>query len=297
MKFNEEIQNHLIDFKENKQYLPASNEKKWEYLEVTDNLYPPIRHGFMQYASDEAIAFHDFARHIRSSQIFCFNLFYPLIKENKMQNYIAQKFALNVDELYEWHFEYQPQQNYLGEWKGSQKPINYITSVDLTIFIKSGNKKIAFLFEVKFTEESFSECGGFNSNGNKNKDYCVKNFDVNIIQQECYLIAKKSRQYYNLTRTIYPKFPPNFCPFAKNNQCQRNHSFAKALMLNRIVEEAYFGLVFHDKNTCIQTHWNNYKNFCSPLEQQYLFEIKASDLVSVSNDKTYKRYFYDRYLI
>jgi len=66
MNFPEEMERHLISFKENAQYIPATNPRKqWEYLEITDNLYPPIRHGFMQYAYDSAVSFHDYARHVR----------------------------------------------------------------------------------------------------------------------------------------------------------------------------------------------------------------------------------------
>ena len=78
-KFPQKMQEHLIEFKENKQYIPPTNpRKRWEYIDLTDNLFPPVRHGFLQYAYESSIAFHDYARHVRSSQVFCFNLFSPL---------------------------------------------------------------------------------------------------------------------------------------------------------------------------------------------------------------------------
>lgn len=296
MSFSVDIQNHLVKFKEETQYLPPTNpRKKWEYLEVTDNLFPPIRHGFMQYAYRDAIAFHDYARHVRSSQIFCFNLFYPLIDSGALNSFFSNRFSINIASLEEWHFEYQPQTDLLGEWNGTLKPIDYITSVDLFLLFKTkDNERIAFLIEVKFTEKDFTGCGGFSSNGNKNKAFCSSSFDISKIQTDCYLVNIKGRKYFDLTTGIYNSFNTSICPFADNNQCQRNHAFSKALTG---VEKAYFGLIYHDSNTEIIREWDKYKALCTNEEQENLFEIKAGDLVLCSSDDCYKKYFKDRYLL
>ena len=77
----------------------------------------------------------------------------------------------------------------------------------------------------------------------------------------------------------------------------RNHAFAKALKKNNVVDEAYFGLVYHDENTSIKKEWDKYKDSCVDSEKQYLFEIKASDLMSCTTDETHRKYLTDRYLL
>ena len=79
--FQREMDEHLIKFKEENQYLPSTNKKKsWQYANFEDNLYPPIKHGFLQYAYDNAVPLHDYINHVRSSQAFAINIFYPLLK-------------------------------------------------------------------------------------------------------------------------------------------------------------------------------------------------------------------------
>jgi len=87
------------------------------------------------------------------------------------------------------------------------------------------------------------------------------------------------------------------CPFAHNNQCQRNHSFAKALINNDVVDAAYFGLIYHEGNDEILRKWNEYKNICQINELDFIFEINASEIVNGSSDTIYKKYFFDRYKI
>jgi hypothetical protein len=296
MNFPDKMEEHLVSFKENTQYIPATNpRKKWEYLEVSDNLYPPVRHGFMQYAYDSSINFHDYARHVRSSQIFGFNIFYPLLTNHDVNGTFVERLVPVKGEIDHWHFEYQPERDYLGEWQGPLKPIDYITSVDFAIFLKClDGKRVAILTEVKFTEDKFTDCGGYKSNGNKNKDFCVHTFNINNIDS-CYLAGTKRRKYFQLVKGVYNEVDGSVCPFINNNQCMRNHAFAKALVAANIVDRAYFVLVFHDENKPIQHEWQQYKSTCVESEKSLLFEVKASSLVSCSPDKTYKKYISDRY--
>lgn len=297
--FSARMQNHLVDFKEKRQYLPPTNpRKRWEYVEIADNLYPPIRNGFLQYAYDASIDFHDYARHVRSSQTFCFNLFYPLVKQGNLLTVFAEKLGLGPCDLTDWHFEYQPEEDYLGEWQGSEKPIDYITSVDVALFFRKGDGvRGVVLCEVKFTEAHFSKCGGYGSNGNQAKDFCGKGFALQAVPERCYLVNKKGRRYFELTRDTYENPTAQECPFRDNNQCQRNHAFGKALVSASKVDEAYFGLVYHDDNEEILKEWRKYRKQCRSPEQSHLFEVRASEIVSVCADETLRRYFAERYLI
>jgi hypothetical protein len=296
--FPERIQEHLIAFKECRQYLPPTNPRKpWEYIEITDNLYPPIRNGFLQYAYDEAIDFHDYARHVRSSQAFGFNLFYPLIKERALLNAFPDVVRKNAGPLSEWHFEFQPRKDYLGEWSSEEQPINYITSVDAALFFtRTTGERVTVLCEVKFTETSFSKCGGFKSRGNHDKAFCDGEFSWDHVANRCYLVTKKGRRYFQLTEGSHVRENTARCPFSGNNQCQRNLAFANALRGDS-ADETYFCLIHHDDNQAIQDAWDDYVAICLPEERRRLFRMKASELGSRSAEETLRRYFEERYHI
>ncbi len=297
--FPTQMQQHLIDFKENRQYLPPTNpRKKWEYVEIADNLYPPIRNGFLQYAYDDAIDFHDYARHVRSSQTFCFNLFYPLMKTDALLHLFGNTLGIEPLALTAWHFEYQPEKDYLGEWNGPEKPIDYITSVDLALTFNCRDVgRVAVLCEVKFTEKKFSKCGGLSSNGNRTKDFCLNTFTPDSVASTCYLAKEKGRKYFDLTKAMY-NFPSTGpCPFGENNQCQRNHAFARALVQSGQADAAYFGLVYHDDNKPIVKEWERYHQMCCDDVRKYLFALPASRALAMCQDQTLRRYFLDRYMI
>jgi hypothetical protein len=297
-KFQASIEKQLIDFKENHQYLPPVHPKKrWEYLEVTDNLYPPIRHGFMQYAYDNGVEFHDYVKHVRSSQVFGFNIIYPVIQREEDAVSVFNRFIPNkLTSIEKWFFEYQPENNELGEWKGENRPIKYVTSVDFAIFgINTMGNKVVVLIEVKFTEDNFSECGGYKSNANNDKDFCSKNFSKNEISRKCYLVMKKHRKYFEYLHHSYKWTENGVCPFRDNNQCMRNHAFANALKEKGMADKSYFGVLYHERNKEIEFQWNHYKDFCTEKERQNLFEIKANDFVLATKDSTLNKYYNDRY--
>jgi len=74
-EFQERMENHLIIFKEENQYLLSKSEKKrFLYSDLSDNFYPSLKHGLLQYIYENGIPLHDYANHVRSSQAFAFNL-------------------------------------------------------------------------------------------------------------------------------------------------------------------------------------------------------------------------------
>jgi hypothetical protein len=214
-----------------------------------------------------------------------------------MELLIEKKLGIHVDTIESWHFEYQPKDDLLGEWKGGVKPTKYATSVDLTLFLRSGKERIAVLIEVKFTEDGFSPCGGYKSNGNRDKKFCESEYDESELKTRCYLVKKEGREYFEIMKGAYIKTNTCRCPFADNNQCQRNHAFAKTLVSRGIVDQAYFGVLIHDMNIFIDDKWKRYLTSCLPSEQSYLFTLLAGEVVSVSDDDNYRKYLKDRYLI
>jgi hypothetical protein len=306
--FQDEMENHLISFKEHKQYLPSRNKnKRWHYPDLQENLFPPIRHSFLQYVYDNSMPLHDYANHVRSSQIFGVNLLYTLlIKEPQIvESIIKNKLGAANWSLEEFKFEYSPESNLLGEWKGDERPDEYVTSADVAlIFHDDEGKRNIVLVEIKFTEESFGPCNGYLSPGNTDKSNCKNGKVIFEDIQKCYLQrparGRSGRTYLDKFADLATEFPgylsTSMCPFIDNHQSLRNHAFIRGLKSDGY-ENAFFGLLYHDGNSSIQDHWKRYIGMVSAPLKSELFSMKASELVLASDDGNFKQYFKDRYRI
>jgi hypothetical protein len=307
-EFQKNIEEKLIKFKEELQFLPSNNPKrKWQYFDISDNLYPPIKHSFLQYAYDNSVPFHDYVNHVRSSQIFGINLFYPLLTDENNGHKILLKIFGDIADttlkkIIKFNFEYSPDKDLLGEWPGKQKPSEYITATDILIVTQAeDDEKIIFLIEIKFTENEFSPCNGINSKGcsTENRQNC-ENFKNIIIEnrEKCYLhqkykqrSARKYFEYFEFKREL--EIVNKECPFIGNNQCIRNHALARALKSVERYKKAFFGLVYYDENKDIEIEWKNYANLFKNKDE--LFCIKSSDIIRNYNNTIYKLYFEKRY--
>lgn len=310
--FQRTIEEYLIKFKEERQFLPPySTKRKWQYGDFTDNIFPPIRHGFIQFAYESGIPFHDFINHVRSSQAFAINLVYPVFKREQglLIEMLSKKSSFKISEIVNLQFEYSPEKNLLGEWKGEMKPDEYVTAVDICIFGQNKKKeKVAFLFEVKFSEVSFGECNGrvSRANGGEQRKICDSFENLKIEPHKCYLHSPASkstspRKYFNYFGNLSEFFSGTWnnagCPFSDNNQCLRNHSFARALVQKEGFQKAFFGLIYHDGNKKIESEWKKYCELVGPKYKNELFDIKASEIVRSSGDKFFRHYWEDRYKI
>jgi len=306
--FQGEIEKHLIDFKTDYQYLPPTTKKRWFYHDFVDNLFPPIKHGFLQYVYDSGMPLHDYVNHVRSSQIFCINTFFHLLAKEptKLLDLLASKISVKLKSIESYEFEFSADTNILGEWKSDEnRPEEYVTATDLFVIAKSeNNEKYGFLIEVKFTEGDFTKRGGYNSNANKGelRKACNNGLELLSDFNSCYLQGanKKSklhRKYFDFfTKTDFKSIHfKNECPFKNNNQCLRNQSLLRAMIRENKIDKGYFILVHHDENSTIIQEWNKYFNIVSSDSQKELLIIPASEFIAKSADKNYKKYFADRY--
>jgi len=304
--FQSRMEQSLVDFKENHQFLPSvSPKKRWHYFEFSDNIFPPIKHSLLQHIYDSAIPLHDFSNHVRSSQAFCFNILYPLIlnEKNILLDFFSKMLGINVREIVVFAFEYQPENDNLGEWKGSEKPEEYVTSSDLFLSLRTNdNKTVNILFEIKFTEDSFSKCNGYTSNGNETRSYCEDWPSIFGNPTKCYLQrpakGRSARTYFDKFVPLQNSFPNHeskTCPFIENHQCLRLLAFAKSLDGQDVVN--YFALVYHDDNAEILRAWDSFKALLSTDLSKRLLTIPASHLVKVSQDINFKAYMKTRYQI
>lgn len=308
--FQSFIEKHLVKFKSNVQYLPPTNKKKWLYHDMSDNLFPPIKHGFLQYAYDTGMPLHDFVNHVRSSQIFCINLFFHLIQNepNVLLEVLSHFSKLNLTKLKSFEFEFSADKNILGEWKSNEnRPEEYVTATDLFIIaIDDSNTNIGFLIEVKFSENDFTNCGGFTSKGNLNDSKIICNNGTKFLNDfgACYLHgahgkSKLKRKYldYFKKEDFNSKMFNDKCPFILNHQCIRNQSLLRALIKERNITSGYFVLVHHDQNEPIVEEWNLFENLLSVNAKKEIIKISTSEFIKKSRNNNFKKYFKDRYLI
>lgn len=302
--FQKDMEAHLVAFKENEQYLPApSQRKKCFYSELSDNLFPPIKHGFLNYMSNNGMPLHDFVNHVRSSQVYCINVLFSMISlnPNALLKVLGDKIGKELSKIVHFEFEYSPEKNILGEWKSdANRPDDYVTAVDLRLDV-AGNagQEITFLIEVKFTEDGFSECGGYNSGANVGsyKQVCL---DSSVLLRDyklCYLNgAKLHRKYFDKDFNPADSFKNEFfqkeCPFRFNHQTMRNHTLARKIGSSGSV---YFVLLYHESNQSIKNHWDDYRKWVK--DESDLIELTGKELVDHSGNETLQKYYKDRYTI
>ena len=309
-KFQEDIENHLIDFKSKKQYLPPTNKKKWLYHDMSDNLFPPIKHGFLQYIYDSGMPLHDFVNHVRSSQIFCINLFYHLIKNepDKLLKVVSNYTQIDLIQIETFEFEFSSDSNVLGEWKSdANRPEEYVTATDLFIKVRDKfNKALGLIIEVKFSENDFTNCRGFISKGNSNDTKIVCSDGKLLLNdfKACYLqgangkskLSRKYLDFFKKSDFVESAFLQK-CPFIFNHQCIRNHSLLRALIADNKIDYGYFVLVHHDSNENIIKEWNDYKSILEDSIAKEIIRINAGEFVEESGNDNFIKYFKDRYLI
>lgn len=309
-KFQEDLESHLIDFKSNIQYLPPTNKKKWLYHDMSDNLFPPIKHGFLQYAYDSGMPLHDFVNHVRSSQMFCINLFYYLIKNEPetLLKVLSHYSKTQLVKIESFEFEFSSDSNVLGEWKSDEnRPEEYVTATDLFLKIKDNlGRNAGFLIEVKFSENDFTYCGGYTSKGNSNntKDTCNDGRILFNDFKACYLqgaygkskLKRKYLDFFYQSDFIESAFSQK-CPFISNHQCIRNHSLLRSLKADRKIDYGYFVLVHHKLNESVLIEWNNYINVLEDSATREIFKISADEFVKISKNDNFRKYFKDRYLV
>jgi len=308
--FQEKMEEQLIKFKIEKQYLPSSKKNDWVYENIIDNIYPPQKYEILQYFSENNIQLHKHIKHVRSSQMFAFNILYYLLtqEQSALIQIINQKSKQTLTEITDFKFEYSLENNLLGEWKNKKLSSNdHLTSVDTIILAKDKNKKrFAFVIEVKFTEPSFSACSGEKSEYNKKDSRLACENSVLLLDDfnNCYLQGAKGKSnlkrkyfdYFNQESFRHDKFN-NICPFAKNYQSLRNHALSKALIQEKIVDEAFFVTLYHEGNKSIEKDFKIYADVLAPHEAKNIFAVTSQEIVNSSKNSTYKNYYANKYSI
>lgn len=161
--------------------------------------YPPIADDVISYCRDNDIAIHSEALNLRSSQVACFNVMFPLRSNSDLAKKALKPLLPGVKNIDCIEFEYTGDEKateWLGEPAGGKRGQNR-TSIDVAIWWEDSEKGMLTLVEWKYTERSYGTCGGFKSSGNKNKQRCLE-LDITLpsVAEECYLTQGKNTRLY-----------------------------------------------------------------------------------------------------
>ena len=142
-KYRTDILEHLIQYKNNvlnvkkngidtrlKKEYPHILPKEKEYLNIINSTYGMELWNLIKIYK---IKLHNEFHHLNSSQALCFNLFYPIIKENKFDLFFDRK-----EDIIEWKFEFVPDKK---------------ERTNFDVYIRTDKDR--YFFEIKYTENEF----------------------------------------------------------------------------------------------------------------------------------------------
>lgn len=131
----------------------------------------------LRYCRDDSdpIAIHTEALNLRSSQVCCFNVLFPLREDLDLARVALVSVLPGVEAVGRIEFEYTGPDGateWLGEPSGGGRGLNR-TSVDAAVWWRGPKGRHLTLIEWKYTERKFGTCGGFESPGNRRQDICL----------------------------------------------------------------------------------------------------------------------------
>lgn len=224
------------------------------------NLIQYFKDEFLKYENEQKVKIkrHIFFHHLNSSQVMCFNFFYPLVAAQQLEyvtDYLGHKEEIDYSSV---TFEKES----AIDSAGGRRPTNF----DFYFRTLSGKQ---FFFEIKFTELDFSKAP-------KDKDN-PKLFAAEHIE-------KFNAVYVNFLNSIKPEYR-NADSFLNNYQIMRN--------LIHVDENAYVVFLYPSGNKKIKQSAVHAKSafaadhvtanvFCKEWEDIYAFvapKLKSVNLI------------------
>ena len=270
--FADTLQSHLVEWRSG---VDGSRRRDWDHW--ADGIYPEYR-GLAQAAvRDDEVRLHRYASHLRSSQVFAFNLFLPFREGNREHLSRRVSEAIGSDlAIEDVRFEWVPPGHILGELHG-ERPVGNetATGVDVVLWGKlPGGARCAVLIEVKLSETDFTHCNGRTSPANRRRDICDSADLFFTDPSACYLTRplhqRRDRRYWEIFAgahgAVSEAFPEvdrtGACPFAFGmQQTMRNLAVARGLEQDEGlgIARAWFVLCAHDGNPDIDGHWREWR--------------------------------------
>ena len=279
--------------------IDGSRDREWPHW--SDGIHPAYRALAEDVVRADSVKLHRHAAHLRSSQMFAFNLFLPFRDEgrerlsDRVGGMIGAPFR--IDEV---RFEWVPPGALLGEIRGD-RPVGDepATGVDIVLWGQlTGGERAVVLLEVKLSEGEFTSCGGRNSAANQRKDVCASATRFFGEPSACYLRrpkrARRDRRYWEIFAashgSVHDAFPgadmTGPCPFAESmQQPMRNLAIARGLEQDptSAVEQAWFGLCAHDDNPDIAAHWERWRSLLP--DEAMAPALPASEVVRTGEEE------------
>ena len=280
--------------------------------------YPPIAEDVIRYCGSE-IAIHSEALNLRSSQVACFNVMFPLKKNLDLAQKALASLLPGVKKVENIEFEYTGDTGateWLGEPENGKRGQNR-TSIDAAIWWKDSSENVLTLVEWKYTERSMGTCGGFKSIGNDSKSLCNLPFtNVKQSKENCYLMKPRNHRHYwdhlgEAGIDVSKLASTNGCPFRDSfYQLLRQFLLAAYLRKDKSIDRVELAVVsFRDNKSLNQVPsylssfggtiidaWNNILTGVPKL-RHVLAEDIASALRSAntSEGQMLSEYLHDRY--
>jgi len=164
--------------------------------QLQDAFYPPIAQKVIGYCGKD-VAIHSEALNLRSSQVCCFNVMFPLRENFTLAAIILAPVLQGVRTVSRIEFEYTGS-NETTEWLGEPsqgKRGQNRTSIDVAIWWEDGRRKVLTLAEWKYTERNYGTCGGCASKGNTNAAHC-RTVSYPACVNGCYLAQPRNHRLY-----------------------------------------------------------------------------------------------------
>ncbi len=166
--------------------------------------YEPLAEPVLTYMAEADIALHTEALNLKSSQVACLNILFPLRMDLDFAAAVLEPFFEDLDAVTVVEFEYTGPPDateWMGEPRSGKRGQNR-TSIDAAIFwIDTEGQQHATLVEWKYTERGFGKCSAFQSGSKDDKAQCRAMDVANDPQpgRACLLITGKrhrSRRYW-----------------------------------------------------------------------------------------------------
>lgn len=225
--------------------------------------------------------YHPHFWHMSSSQAANINLFLPILHHPDASAVLAgiegapkdfATFAPDQFEKFGYCLEYWGGNFGKDKWnKGplGDKSSRAGTDTDIAIAYRNNQGELClWLIEHKLTEEEFTTCGGFKSDGRTDKvrHDCTCGFaDILKNKTTCYYHDKCGYKYWDITeanRSFFANPPMGVgCPFQGGmNQLWRNQLLGLAIENDgQQFRHTYFSVVHHPANEALDGSLNSYK--------------------------------------
>ena len=296
--FASSLQVHLEEWRHG---VDGSRSRMWSHW--SQGIYPEYRQLAEKVVRTDSVRLHRFAGHLRSSQVFAFNLFLPF--RNGSLSRLSSRLSEIVGTrlcIKDVRFEWVPPGSLLGEIEGD-RPVGEepATAVDVVLWSRlADDRRAVILFEVKLSEPDFTHCNGRTSPANRRRDVCESAGLFFEDPSACYLRRplrkRRDRRYWDIFTLEHGSVGAAFpgadlagpCPFSESmQQPMRNLAIARGLEQDRDseVEKAWFALCAHDGNPDAAEHWERWKRLLPDASMAPV--LSASDIVRVGEDEGY----------